>query len=121
MKCGKCGGELGPTSRRRAFISLFAQGDEEILSWYFCEGCRFWTIEVYYDHFMGDSEIRQRGPYPEFDTDQRVGNLANCGLLPSSETAMRTAEQLAQQLLFGSEIPVENPFANPHLTDDVAH
>jgi len=65
IKCGKCGAELGPVEKRRAFISVFVQGDEEIRSWYFCETCRVWMIEFYYDHFMGDSDVTVAGPYPE--------------------------------------------------------
>ena len=65
VPCGKCHAELGPVDKRRAFISVFAQGDEETLSWYFCEACRVWTIEAYFDHFMGGEHVTFRGPYPE--------------------------------------------------------
>jgi hypothetical protein len=65
VKCGKCGAELGPVARRRAFISLMVYGDEETRSWFFCEACRAWMVEEYYDRFMGDSTVTVRGPFPE--------------------------------------------------------
>lgn len=65
VKCWKCNAELGPVSRRRAFISVFVQGDEETRSWYFCDACRIWMVEFCYDHFMGDCDVKVTGPYPE--------------------------------------------------------
>ncbi len=63
--CRGCSAELGPSTRRKAFISVFAQGDEETRSWYFCEPCRVWMIEEYTDRFMGGDSVRVQGPFPE--------------------------------------------------------
>ncbi|MEK7466447.1 MAG: hypothetical protein AAB074_03440 [Planctomycetota bacterium] len=78
VNCRKCGADLQAVGKRRAFISVFAQGDEETMSWYFCEACRVWMIEVYYDRFMGDSEISFRGPYPEGTCEADVALANTC-------------------------------------------
>lgn len=65
IPCQSCQRDLGPVPRRRAFIAVFAQGDEEIRSWFFCEHCRTWTVQEFYDRFHGDVDIKLRGPFPE--------------------------------------------------------
>ena len=65
IPCTSCARDLGPTTRRLAFIAVFAQGDEEIRSWFFCTACRMWTVQEFYDRFHGDVDIRLRGPFPE--------------------------------------------------------
>lgn len=60
--CVGCGAQI---AKRRAFISLFVLGDEEIRSWYFCDTCRCWTVEEYLDRFIGETNVTVRGPFPE--------------------------------------------------------
>jgi hypothetical protein len=78
IKCRKFGAELGPVAGRRAFISVFVQGDEETRSWFFCEACRVWMVEFYYDHFMGDCDITVSGPYPEAAWEAEVALAKTC-------------------------------------------
>lgn len=78
VKCGKCGSELGPVRRRKAFISVFVHGDEETRSWYFCDACRVWMIEELYDHFMGETDLSVRGPYPQGSCEAEVALAWTC-------------------------------------------
>lgn len=78
VPCTRCGLELGPVDRRRAFISLFVYGDEEIRSWFFCEACRAWTIEEYSDRFMGETSVVLRGPFPEGSCEADVALAKSC-------------------------------------------
>ncbi len=78
VSCKGCGTELGPTRRRKAFLAAFAQGDEEVRSWFFCEACRTWTIEFVDDHFMGDTTVSLAGPFPEGSCEADVALANTC-------------------------------------------
>ncbi|MCE9582527.1 MAG: hypothetical protein K8T20_08550 [Planctomycetes bacterium] len=78
LTCGKCGADLGPVQRRKAFISVFVYGDEETRSWYFCGACRVWMVEEYLDVFIGDSRVAVRGPFPEGACEADVALAKTC-------------------------------------------
>ena len=78
IPCRSCSADLGPHARRKAFISIFAQGDEETRSWFFCEKCRVWTIEDYTDRFHGDDSVRVMGPFPEGACADEVALANTC-------------------------------------------
>ena len=42
---------------RAAFISVLVMGDEYIHSFFLCEACNQYTVELYHDHFMGDDSV----------------------------------------------------------------
>ena len=78
IPCRKCGGELGPIGRRRAFIALFVHGDEEVRSWFFCDACRCWTIEFLDDRFLGDTTVTLAGPFPAGSCEADVALALTC-------------------------------------------
>lgn len=78
IACRNCGTDLGPIERREAFISVFVFGDEEVRSWFRCTRCGQWTVEVYFDRFMGDAEISHQGPYPREAGEAEVAKLRRC-------------------------------------------
>ena len=59
-------------------IAAFAQGDEEVRSWFFCEACRSWTIQFRDDRFHGDVTTSLAGPYPEGSCEADVALAKTC-------------------------------------------
>lgn len=39
---------------RKAFISVMVMGDEYIHSFFLCDTCNEYTVEIYHDRFMGE-------------------------------------------------------------------
>lgn len=78
VKCLECGTDLGEIGRREAFISVFVYGDEETRSWFRCAACGLWTVELYYDRFMGDSEVSFQGPIGEEAGRKEVERIRRC-------------------------------------------
>ena len=80
MRCSRCGREFPAEGAERpvASISGGIQGDECIESWFFCEGCGRYTVEVYWDIFLGDSTCSVRGPVTKEEGDARIGLIRQC-------------------------------------------
>lgn len=78
ISCANCGADLGPVSKRAAFISLFVMGDERIDSWFWCAPCGVWTVEEYDDRFMGETTVSVRGPVPKEEGDRIVALIRKC-------------------------------------------
>ena len=78
IPCQSCGAELGPISRRKAFLAAFAQGDEEVRSWFLCDACGHWTIRFLDDRFMGDTTITVAGPFPASQCEADVALAKTC-------------------------------------------
>jgi hypothetical protein len=76
--CTRWGRRPGDESHRAAFLSPFVQGDEEILSRYWCAICEVWTGESYDDSFMGESTATARGPIPKEQGDADVALARTC-------------------------------------------
>jgi hypothetical protein len=53
-------------------------GDEYTESYYFCSRCGVYTVEIYYDRFLGDEEVSQRGPVPKSEGDAKVELIGRC-------------------------------------------
>ena len=78
MKCCKCGHDFPPGSKARAAISIYVLGDEYIYSYWRCDVCRHYTIEAYYDKFLGDSSVSFLPPLPEAAGDRGVELIRAC-------------------------------------------
>ena len=75
--CGReCRAEAGQGPA--ASISGGIQGDECIESWFYCDACRQYSVEVYWDVFLGDPECSVRGPVPKEEGDARVALIRRC-------------------------------------------
>lgn len=61
-----------------AFISGSIMGDEYIESYFFCDNCGVYTVEIYHDRFMGEDEISVRGPLPTSEGDAKVNLIQHC-------------------------------------------
>jgi hypothetical protein len=53
-------------------------GDEYIESFFFCDSCRVYTVEIYHDRFMGEEHIFFRGPVSQRDGDAQVAIIRRC-------------------------------------------
>jgi hypothetical protein len=77
MQCGKSlSAEGGPGSV--ASISGSSTGDEYTDSYFFCPDCNVYTIEVYYDRFLGEGESSLRGPLSKDEGDKYVRLIGEC-------------------------------------------
>lgn len=53
-------------------------GDEYIESYFFCEHCGVYTIEVCHDRFLGEEEISVRGTVSRSDGDAAITLIKKC-------------------------------------------
>jgi len=77
IQCSKCQGELGKTEHA-ASISGSILGDECIDSYYFCNQCGVYTVEIYWDMFSGGESESASGPISKTEGDTAVGLIRQC-------------------------------------------
>jgi hypothetical protein len=80
MRCSQCGREFLKESGGESLASISGgiQGDECIESWFFCKECGLYTVEVYWDVFLGDSVCSARGPVTKEEADARIALIRQC-------------------------------------------
>jgi len=80
MKCSKCGETLddGDQGARVASICGGVMGDEYIETYYFCERCQVYTVEVYHDRFSGEDSISIRGPIAREEGEAKIEIIRRC-------------------------------------------
>jgi hypothetical protein len=78
--CSQCGKELtGPGSQAPvASISGSIMGDEYTESYYYCDTCKMYTVEVCHDRFLGEESSATRGPVSKLDGDIKVALIRRC-------------------------------------------
>jgi hypothetical protein len=64
MRCSRCRRVLAQQDSwsPAASMSGSSMGDEHIESWFSCDRCGVYTVEVYHDRFLGEDETTVRGP-----------------------------------------------------------
>ncbi len=80
IKCSQCGRVFDPQAKDQhiASISGSIMGDEYIESFYFCDLCQVYTVEIYHDRFLGDEEIFVKGPMSKQEGDEKVELIRQC-------------------------------------------
>lgn len=78
MTCSRCGREFIENEGRVASISGSIMGDEYIETYYYCDQCGQYTVEVYHDRFMGEEDISIRGPLSKAEGDAQVELIKKC-------------------------------------------
>ena len=53
-------------------------GDEYIESYFFCDDCKIYTVEIYHDRFLGEESVFFRGPVSKEDGDAQVAIIKRC-------------------------------------------
>jgi hypothetical protein len=80
IRCSQCERELDRKGEdtSEASISGSVMGDEYTESYYFCNECGVYTVEVYHDRFLGEDEISVRGPVSKSEGDGNVALIQQC-------------------------------------------
>ena len=80
MKCLHCERDFAEDGAERpvASISGSIMGDEYIDSYFFCNRCQVYSVEVYHDRFLGEEEIFLRGPLSKAEGDAKVALIQEC-------------------------------------------
>ncbi len=80
IKCSQCGKEFDrhPGEEPAASISGGIMGDEYIESFYFCNRCQVYTVEVVHDRFLGEEEVSSRGPVSKSEGDAKIALIRQC-------------------------------------------
>jgi hypothetical protein len=61
-----------------AFICGQIFGDEYIESYYLCTACNVYTVEIYHDRFLGESEATVSGPVTRERGDALISIIRAC-------------------------------------------
>ena len=61
-----------------AAISGSIMGDECTESYFFCERCGVYTVEIFYDPFAGEETTRVEGPVSRATGDAAIGLIKRC-------------------------------------------
>jgi hypothetical protein len=75
--CSACGHRFEP-GERVASISGSISGDECTESWYYCTCCLVYSVEVYWDVFLGDESVTVHGPIAKAAGDEKVALIRRC-------------------------------------------
>jgi hypothetical protein len=80
VKCLQCGNGLDPgdESVRVASMSGSIMGDEYTDTYYFCSTCGVYTIQSWYEPFLGEESSSSRGPVSREEGDSSVKLIRNC-------------------------------------------
>ena len=80
IRCGSCGARLDPEGGPgpAAHITGEVLGDEVTDTWFLCQACDAYTVEVVRDRFLGDPESWVRAPVPRAEGDERVRLIRRC-------------------------------------------
>jgi hypothetical protein len=73
--CAKCGKGIPGDG---VCITGEVYGDEYSDCWYFCESCSVYTLNAFYEPFMGDGETEVRGPFPKEQGDYKISVIRKC-------------------------------------------
>ena len=80
ISCRKCGKDFKreKNGERSVSISGSIMGDECIESYYFCNECQVYTVEVYFDYFSGEEVSNIYGPMTREEGDAKVALIRQC-------------------------------------------
>ncbi len=74
---GKAFGDAGK-NRSVASISGSFMGDEYTESYFYCEPCGVYTVEIYHDRFLGEGSVFLKGPVSKSEGDEKVRLIGEC-------------------------------------------
>lgn len=80
VQCSQCGRVLGSDGpgQRVASISASILGDECTETWYYCSACNAYTVEIYWDVFLGEDSVSINGPIAREVGDRRIALIKQC-------------------------------------------
>jgi len=77
VKCSRCQGGLGRQSMA-ASMSGSVMGDEYTETYFLCETCGVYTLEIWHERFCGEDSISVSGPIAKGDGDEKVALIRRC-------------------------------------------
>jgi hypothetical protein len=80
IRCSQCGREFNP-QRKEGFVASISgsiMGDEYIETYFFCDPCGVYTVDIYHDRFSGEDETSVRGPLSKSEGDAKVELIKRC-------------------------------------------
>jgi hypothetical protein len=80
VKCVQCGNELDPANEsiRIASMSGSIMGDEYTDIYYFCGACGVYTVQSWYEPFLGEESSTSHGPVSREEGDEAVALIRQC-------------------------------------------
>jgi hypothetical protein len=80
INCTQCGRRLDQKTKNAWVASICGSimGDEHIETYFFCNTCGVYTVEVYHDRFLGEDEVHMRGPVSKTEGDAAIGLIKQC-------------------------------------------
>jgi hypothetical protein len=75
--CSQCGKTFDPQGSK-ASISGSVMGDEYIETFFFCDLCQVYTVEIIHDQFVREDYVIIKGPVPKAEGDARVALIRQC-------------------------------------------
>ena len=80
IKCLQCNRELGTQGKDElvASISGGIMGDEYIETYFYCNICGVYTVEVCHDRFAGEEDISFQGPLSQTEGEARISLIRQC-------------------------------------------
>ncbi|MFH0872696.1 MAG: hypothetical protein V1878_09455 [bacterium] len=80
VRCPRCGGVLEDEGKGKvtASISGSIMGDEYTESYFLCEACQTYTVQIWRERFCGEDSVRVDGPLPKAEGDAKVELINRC-------------------------------------------
>lgn len=79
MDCSSCGRYVGDFEDQKTSITVLKGGDEHIYSYFSCDECGTYTVEVYHDSFItGESTILLLPPLSNEEGDRILELIGRC-------------------------------------------
>ncbi len=80
IRCSQCSADLDQEGMPGRIASICGSilGDECIESYYFCDRCGVYTVEVYWDLFSGGESTSMQGPISRAEGEAAVGLIRQC-------------------------------------------
>jgi len=80
IRCSKCNRELGGQHKEERVVSISGSimGDEYTDTYYYCDACGVYTLEVYHDRFLGEEDSSVQGPISKAEGEAKVELIKQC-------------------------------------------
>ena len=80
VRCPRCGRVLEDEGKGKvtASISGSVMGDEYTETYFLCETCGVYTLEIWHERFCGEDSIFVSGPIAKGDGDEKVALIRRC-------------------------------------------
>lgn len=80
MMCLQCGKEFNNEMNRGMVVSISGSimGDEYVETYFCCDRCGSYTVEVRHDRFLDDDQIFFRGPLAQSEGEKMAALIRSC-------------------------------------------